>query len=170
MQRKHRTLPTLDFLKGFESAARHLSFTKAASELFVTQSAVSRQIQSLEEQLGVVLFQRRPKDLVLTEAGETLYRTASEILRQVRDAMERLDAAGRTEALTVTCTVAFASLVPFGSVPNAPSNPFPAGFDAKPAPFGVSFVGVACSEPKLISLAYGFEQATKRRRPPTATP
>lgn len=110
MQRKHRTLPTLDFLKGFESAARHLSFTKAASELFVTQSAVSRQIQSLEEQLGVVLFQRRPKDLVLTEAGETLYRTASEILRQVRDAMERLDAAGRTEALTVTCTVAFASL------------------------------------------------------------
>jgi DNA-binding transcriptional LysR family regulator len=110
MQRKHRSLPTLDFLKGFEAAARHLSFTKAASELFVTQSAVSRQIQSLEEQLGVVLFQRRPKDLVLTEAGETLYRTASEVLRQVREAMERLDAAGRTEALTVTCTVAFASL------------------------------------------------------------
>jgi len=56
------------------------------------------------------LFQRRPKDLVLTEAGETLYRTASEVLRQVRDAMEHLDAAGRPEALTVTCTVAFASL------------------------------------------------------------
>ncbi|HTS54192.1 MAG TPA: transcriptional regulator GcvA [Burkholderiales bacterium] len=110
MQREHRILPTLDFLKGFEAAARHLSFTKAARELFVTQSAVSRQIQSLEQQLGVVLFQRRPKDLVLTEAGETLYRTASEILRQVRDAMERLDASGRPEALTVTCTVAFASL------------------------------------------------------------
>ena len=61
-------------------------------------------------------------------------------------------------------------IVPFGSVPNAPSNPFPDGFDAKPAPFGVSFVGVACSEPKLISLAYGFEQATKRRVPPAATP
>ena len=110
MQRKRRILPTLDFLKGFEAAARHLSFTKAASELFVTQSAVSRQIQSLEEQLGVSLFQRRPKDLVLTEAGETLYRAASEILRQVREAIERLDAAGRPEALTVTCTVAFASL------------------------------------------------------------
>jgi len=110
MPRKHRMLPTLDFLKGFEAAARHLSFTKAASELFVTQSAVSRQIQSLEEQLGVVLFQRRPKDLVLTEAGETLYRTASEVLRQVREAMERLDAASRSEVLTVTCTVAFASL------------------------------------------------------------
>jgi hypothetical protein len=79
MQRSHRMLPTLDFLKGFEAAARHLGFTKAASELFVTQSAVSRQIQSLEEQLGVVLFERRPKDLVLTQAGETLYRTASEV-------------------------------------------------------------------------------------------
>ncbi len=110
MQRKRRILPTLDFLKGFEAAARHLSFTKAASELFVTQSAVSRQIQSLEEQLGVSLFQRRPKDLVLTEAGETLYRAASEILRQVREAIERLDAGSRPEALTVTCTVAFASL------------------------------------------------------------
>ena len=110
MQRKHRGLPTLDFLKGFEAAARHLNFTKAASELFLTQSAVSRQIQSLEEQLGVVLFQRRPKDLVLTQAGETLYRTASEVLRQVREAMDNLDAAGRAEALTVTCTVSFASL------------------------------------------------------------
>jgi|SRR6185295_16393663 DNA-binding transcriptional LysR family regulator len=110
ISRKQRLLPTLDFLKGFEAAARHLSFTKAASELFVTQSAISRQIQSLEEQLGVPLFQRRPKDLVLTEAGETFYRTASEVLRQVREAMDRLDTAGRTEALTVTCTVSFASL------------------------------------------------------------
>src|SRR5258706_13953647 len=110
IQRKHRILPTLDFLKGFEAAARHLSFTKAASELFVTQSAVSRQIQSLEEQLGVPLFQRRRKDLVLTEAGDTLYRTASEVLRQLREAIERLDTASRTEALTFTCTVAFASL------------------------------------------------------------
>jgi len=110
MRRKQRTLPTLDFFKGFEAAARHLSFTKAASELFLTQSAVSRQIQALEEQLGVVLFQRRPKDLVLTEAGETLYRTASEILRQVRETVERLDGAERSEALTVTCTISFASL------------------------------------------------------------
>ena len=51
-------------------------------------------------------------------------------------------------------------------VPNAPNQPFPAGFDAKPAPFGVGFVGAQCSEPKLIELAYAFEQATKRRVPP----
>jgi amidase len=57
-------------------------------------------------------------------------------------------------------------IVPFGAVPNAPTPPFPAGFDAKPEPFGVSFTGMACSEPKLIELAYAFEQATKRRVPP----
>ena len=57
-------------------------------------------------------------------------------------------------------------IVPFGLVPNDPQPPFPAGFDAKPAPFGVSFTGSACSEPRLIALAYAFEQATKRRVPP----
>ncbi|MBI2960700.1 MAG: LysR family transcriptional regulator, partial [Betaproteobacteria bacterium] len=50
---------SLDLLRGFESAARHLSFTRAGAELFLTQSAVSRQVQTLEEQLGVKLFQRR---------------------------------------------------------------------------------------------------------------
>jgi amidase len=59
-------------------------------------------------------------------------------------------------------------IVPFGKVPNAPMTPFPPGFDAKPAPFGVSFTGMACSEPRLLSLAYAFEQATKRRVPPPA--
>ena len=57
-------------------------------------------------------------------------------------------------------------IVPFGMVPNAPTPPFPAGFDAKPQPFGVSFTGMACSEPKLLEMGYAFEQATKRRAPP----
>jgi amidase len=61
-------------------------------------------------------------------------------------------------------------IVPFGTVPNAPMPPFPAGFDAKPAPFGVAFTGMACSEPRLIELGYAFEQATKRRVPPASTP
>src|SRR5215467_16183515 len=56
--------------------------------------------------------------------------------------------------------------VPFGIVPNAPLFPFPEGFDAKPAPFGVAFTGMACSEPRLIEIGYAFEQATKRRVPP----
>jgi amidase len=61
-------------------------------------------------------------------------------------------------------------IVPFGLFPNDPKPPFPDGFDAKPAPFGVSFTGTACSEPRLIELAYGFEQATKRRVPPASAP
>jgi amidase len=61
-------------------------------------------------------------------------------------------------------------IVPFALVPNEPSPPLPPGFDAKPSPFGVSFTGMACSEPKLIALAYAFEQATKRRRPPASAP
>ena len=57
-------------------------------------------------------------------------------------------------------------MVPFARVPNAPTPPFPDGFNAKPAPFGVSFTGMPCSEPTLIRLAYAFEQATRRRAPP----
>jgi amidase len=57
-------------------------------------------------------------------------------------------------------------IVPFALVPNAPTPPFPAGFSAEPAPYGVGFTGTACSEPRLIALAYAFEQATKRRAPP----
>ena len=58
-------------------------------------------------------------------------------------------------------------IVPFALVPNAPAQqPFPPGFNAKPSPFGVSFTGMSCSEPKLLGLAYAFEQATKRRVPP----
>jgi amidase len=61
-------------------------------------------------------------------------------------------------------------MVPFAFVPNAPTTAFPEGFNAKPAPYGVSFTGGACSEPTLLRLAYAFEQATKRRVPPPAFP
>jgi Asp-tRNA(Asn)/Glu-tRNA(Gln) amidotransferase A subunit family amidase len=61
-------------------------------------------------------------------------------------------------------------IVPFALVPNEPTPAFPSGFDAKPGPFGVSFTGMACSEPKLIELAYAFEQATKKRIPPPLFP
>lgn len=61
-------------------------------------------------------------------------------------------------------------VVPFGLVPNSPTPPFPDGFNAKPVPFGVGFTGTACSEPRLIELAYAFEQATKRRAAPASAP
>ena len=61
-------------------------------------------------------------------------------------------------------------IVPFAMVPNAPTPAFPEGFSAKPAPFGVSFSGMACSEPTLLRLAYAFEQATHKRVPPPLFP
>jgi amidase len=57
-------------------------------------------------------------------------------------------------------------MVPFGTVPNAPTPPLPEGFGARPVPYGVSFTGRACAEPRLLELAYAFEQATRRRAPP----
>jgi LysR family transcriptional regulator, glycine cleavage system transcriptional activator len=109
MLKQGRGLPSLDLLKGFEAAARNLSFTKAAAELFVTQSAVSRQVKTLEEQLGVALFRRHHRDLRLTEEGQTLYKTSGEVLRLLRDVAGRLGArAGGM--LTVTTTVSFAAL------------------------------------------------------------
>jgi amidase len=61
-------------------------------------------------------------------------------------------------------------VVPFGMIPNAPTPPFPDGFTAKPAPFGVGFTGTACSEPRLIEIAYAFERATRKRVPPPSLP
>ena len=61
-------------------------------------------------------------------------------------------------------------MVPWATVPNAPTPAFPEGFNAKPSPLGVSFTGMACSEPTLLRLAYAFEQATKRRVPPPLFP
>src|SRR5689334_4232138 len=104
-------LPALDLLVGFESAARHLSFTKAGEELFLTQSAVSRQIKELEDQLGVPLFERRHRALSLTEAGQQFYASAAQVLTTMRAATERLRAqSGRRRPLSVTTTHSFAAL------------------------------------------------------------
>ncbi|MGK9170650.1 transcriptional regulator GcvA [Inquilinus limosus] len=79
-----RALPPLNGLRAFEVAARHMSFTRAAAELHVTQSAVSHQIRGLEARLGVALFRRAgPSGLVLTDTGQRL-------LPVLRDAFDRL--------------------------------------------------------------------------------
>ena len=110
MASPNRALPPLDLLRGFEAAARHLSFTRAAAELFLTQSAVSRQIQALEEFVGVPLFERRHKALALTEAGESYQRTVAGALDAVREATRKLRQARHNHVLTVTTTVSFAAL------------------------------------------------------------
>ena len=109
--RKTNALPGLDLLVGFEAAARHLSFTKAGAELYLTQSAVSRQIKELEEQLGVTLFQRRHRALSLTEPGHQLYAAAAQVLTTMRSAAARLRAhSERRRPLSVTTTNSFAAL------------------------------------------------------------
>jgi LysR family transcriptional regulator, glycine cleavage system transcriptional activator len=110
MQKKRFNLPPLDLIQGFEAAARNLSFTKAAEELFITQSAVSRQIRGLEEHLGIALFERRHRALVLTEQGRVLYQAAADLLERLQGVTDRLRAAGAAPHLTVTTTSGFASL------------------------------------------------------------
>ncbi len=78
-----RRLPPLNWLRAFEAAARHMSFTGAARELNVTQAAVSQQVKLLERHLQRPLFDRLPRGLALTDAGEAY-------LPAVRDAFERL--------------------------------------------------------------------------------
>ena len=103
-------LPSLDLLKGFEAAARLGSFTLAARELFVTQSAVSRQVQALEAQVGARLFERTTRRLALTDAGLHLQRTTRDMLDRLRDTLDAIRAPGPDAPLTVTTTITFASL------------------------------------------------------------
>ncbi|WP_284614721.1 LysR substrate-binding domain-containing protein [Aquabacterium humicola] len=107
----HRSeLPRLDLLRTFEAAARHASFTRAADELALTQSAVSRQVQLLEEGLGVTLFTRRHRAIELTEAGRVMQRAVDDVMERLRDATARIRNAQRREPLSITCTAGFASL------------------------------------------------------------
>lgn len=108
--RTKRDLPPLDTLRGFDAAARHLSFTRAADELHLTQSAMSRQVKALEEALGVALFERRHRALALTAAGRSYHRTVADVLGTLRAATASLAPAPADRALTVTTTISFASL------------------------------------------------------------
>jgi LysR family transcriptional regulator, glycine cleavage system transcriptional activator len=112
MDRQRAPRLSLDLLRGFRAAARHLSFTRAARELFVTQSAISHEIKTLEEQLGRPLFRRVNRSLQLTQTGAELYRAIDEALTLIDTATQR--ASGPWRTLSVTTTVALAStwLVP----------------------------------------------------------
>jgi LysR family glycine cleavage system transcriptional activator len=110
MPNRRYNLPHLAFFQGFEAAARTLSFTKAAEELFITQSAVSRQIKALEDNLGLKLFERRPRSLTLTEDGQALYRIATDVLNRLQSATDQLRAETHARQLSITTTTGFASL------------------------------------------------------------
>lgn len=103
-------LPRLDLLYSFEAAARSLSFTRAATELFLTQSAVSRQIQQLEADLGCALFERHHRALALTDAGRIMLRAVTDCQERLRDATASVRATRPMRQVAITTTPGFASL------------------------------------------------------------
>jgi LysR family transcriptional regulator, glycine cleavage system transcriptional activator len=104
-----RRLPPLNSLRAFESAARHLSFSKAAEELFVTPAAISQQIKQLEGFLGVVLFRRMTRAVSLTEDAKVVLPTLTEGFDKLAHAVEHLSHADETGLLTVSTPPTFAA-------------------------------------------------------------
>ena len=109
-----RRLPPLNALRAFEAAARHLSFTRAARELHVTQAAISHQVKALEEYLGVQLFRRLSRALLLTDQGQVYLPAASKALDLIHDATRQVLDHEAVGTLTISVMPSFAArwLVP----------------------------------------------------------
>lgn len=109
-----RRLPPLSALRAFEAAARHLSFTRAAAELGVTQAAISHQVKLLEDQLGQPLFRRLTRRLLLTDAGQTLWPGVRDGFDRLAQAVQKVQSSRDGGVLTLSLTVSFAArwLVP----------------------------------------------------------
>lgn len=103
------TLPSLNGLRAFEAAARHLSFTRAAAELNVTQTAISHTIHRLEDQLGVQLFIRRNRALLLTREAQAYVPAIRAAFEDLRQATDRLQRPERDGVLTVSTTASLAA-------------------------------------------------------------
>lgn len=94
-------LPSLDLLQSFEAVARHLSFTNAARELHITQSAVSHQIRALESYLGVSLFLRQNRRVLLSPEGQVLFPAVISAFQGLGEALEQVQESSEEQALTV---------------------------------------------------------------------
>jgi LysR family glycine cleavage system transcriptional activator len=104
-----RRLPPLTSLRAFEAAGRHLSFTKAAEELAVTQAAISHQVKALEEHLDVALFLRLPRQLELTKAGKILLPVLRDAFNRIGESVAELNRDVASSALTVKLATSFAA-------------------------------------------------------------
>lgn len=101
-------LPPLGALRAFEAAARHVSFTRAATELFVTPGAISRQISSLEEHIGFPLFERSNREVKLTSAGQAYAKSMTEAFAQIGEATRQLQASEKQRVLRISAPLTFA--------------------------------------------------------------
>src|SRR3954470_2029327 len=104
-----RPLLPLNALRAFEASARHLSFTKAGLELFVSQAAISHHIRALEEKLGVTLFRRLPRGLVLTDEGAALVPTLTEAFDRIGATLGLFSGGRYREVLSVGVVGTFAA-------------------------------------------------------------
>jgi len=102
-------LPSLNGLRAFECAARHMSFTRAAEELNVTQTAISHQIRRLEDELGVRLFMRSKDGLTLTDEGNAYFPGVRSAFLELRHSTERLQEVNNQSVLTISTLVSVAS-------------------------------------------------------------
>ena len=105
-----RPLPPLNALRAFESAARHLSFTKAAAELNVTPAAIGHQVKALEESLQVSLFRRLTRAIRLTEAGQAALPMLGEGFDKLAQAVERMRAHSESGLLTISVSPSFGAM------------------------------------------------------------
>ena len=103
-----KALPPLNFIRSFECAARHLSFTEAARELGYTQAAVSGHIRALEQAIGQDLFHREPKGVRLTEVGEAFLPTLRQALKQIDNATRAVMTTRLNEAVVISCPASLA--------------------------------------------------------------
>lgn len=143
MRSSRRMLPDIDRLQTFEAAARHLSFTRAALELDLTQSAVSRQIRELETQLGLVLFTRVRQRIVLSSAGRKFLPLARGLLQQAEDMM--IETVAAAQATSIFSIAAMPVFLTRWLIPRLPS------FTTREA--GISLNLVARDEPFDLSAA-----------------
>lgn len=100
--------PPLPWLRAFDAAARHLSFTRAAAELHLTQAAVSKQVRLLEQVLGASLFERGPRNLTLTKVGAAYLPKLRDAFTRLAEGTEEVFGARRAQAMTVRVATSFA--------------------------------------------------------------
>lgn len=104
-----RRLPNLAALRAFEAAARHQNFSRAAEEIHVTHGAISHQVRSLEEDLGIALFTRRGKRLTVTPEGQRFAETIRKSLLDIAEAADAIKASARHKRLTISTLPSFAA-------------------------------------------------------------
>lgn len=103
-------LPSMDLIRSFVAVGRRMSITLAATDLYVTQSAVSRQIHTLEEMLGVKLLVRGHRSIAFTAEGERLFRVADTAVRQLQEVVGSIAVARERRPVTVSAPIGFVGL------------------------------------------------------------